>query len=78
MNVCVGDCQYAVTSRAEITICGLNVRMALMAEGLGFHVPKGYIYFAMAFSIAVEILNLKLRSRMGLQTGIVRPLIREF
>ncbi|HYK15450.1 MAG TPA: TerC family protein, partial [Burkholderiales bacterium] len=29
------------------------VGMALMAEGLGFHVPKGYIYFAMAFSIAV-------------------------
>jgi predicted tellurium resistance membrane protein TerC len=40
------------------------VGMALMAEGLGFHVPKGYIYFAMAFSIAVEMLNLKLRSRM--------------
>ena len=40
------------------------VGMALMAEGLGFHVPKGYIYFAMAFSIAVEMLNLKLRSRL--------------
>lgn len=40
------------------------VGMALMAEGLGFHVPKGYIYFAMAFSVAVEMLNLKLRSRM--------------
>ena len=40
------------------------VGMALMAEGLGFHVPKGYIYFAMAFSIAVEMLNLRLRSRM--------------
>ena len=40
------------------------VGMALMAEGLGFHVPKGYIYFAMAFSVAVEMLNLRLRSRM--------------
>ena len=39
------------------------VGMALMAEGLGFHVPKGYIYFAMAFSVAVEMLNLKMRSR---------------
>src|SRR5258705_4868996 len=40
------------------------VGMALVAEGLGFHVPKGYIYFAMAFSVAVEMLNLKIRSRM--------------
>jgi predicted tellurium resistance membrane protein TerC len=39
------------------------VGMALIAEGLGFHVPKGYIYFAMAFSVAVEMLNLKLRAR---------------
>lgn len=34
---------------------------ALMAEALHFHIPKGYIYFAMAFSLAVEMLNLKLR-----------------
>jgi predicted tellurium resistance membrane protein TerC len=40
------------------------VGMALVAEGLGFHVPKGYIYFAMAFSVAVEMLNLKIRSRI--------------
>jgi predicted tellurium resistance membrane protein TerC len=37
--------------------------MALVADGLDFHVPKGYIYFAMAFSVAVEMLNLRLRSR---------------
>jgi predicted tellurium resistance membrane protein TerC len=35
----------------------------LMAEGLHFHIPKGFIYFAMAFSLAVEMLNLKLRSK---------------
>lgn len=33
----------------------------LLAEGVGFHVPKGYIYFAMAFSFAVEIINLRIR-----------------
>lgn len=33
----------------------------LVAEGLGKHVPKGYIYFAMAFSLGVELLNMKLR-----------------
>jgi predicted tellurium resistance membrane protein TerC len=35
----------------------------LMAEALHFHIPKGFIYFAMAFSLAVEMLNLKLRSK---------------
>jgi predicted tellurium resistance membrane protein TerC len=34
---------------------------ALMAEGLHFEVPKGYIYFAMAFSLGVELLNLRVR-----------------
>jgi predicted tellurium resistance membrane protein TerC len=35
----------------------------LIADGLGHHVPKGYIYFAMAFSVAVEMLNIRLRRR---------------
>jgi len=34
------------------------VGMTLVAEGLGFHIPKGYIYFAMAFSLAVESINI--------------------
>jgi predicted tellurium resistance membrane protein TerC len=33
----------------------------LMAEGAGFHIPKGYTYFAMAFSVLVEMLNLRLK-----------------
>lgn len=41
----------------------LMVGVALIAEGLDFHIPRGYIYFAMAFSIFVEMLNLKLRER---------------
>jgi predicted tellurium resistance membrane protein TerC len=39
------------------------VGMVLVAEGFGHHVPKGYIYFAMAFSVAVELLNLKMRKK---------------
>jgi predicted tellurium resistance membrane protein TerC len=35
----------------------------LVAEGLGQHVPKGYTYFAMSFSVLVELLNLKLRKK---------------
>jgi predicted tellurium resistance membrane protein TerC len=37
----------------------------LVAEGMGQHVPKGYIYFAMAFSILVEVLNMRYRRRQG-------------
>ena len=39
----------------------LLIGMSLVAEGLEFHIPKGYIYFAMGFSVFVEVLNLKLR-----------------
>ncbi len=35
----------------------------LVAESLGTHIPKGYTYFAMAFSVSVEMLNLKMRAR---------------
>ena len=42
----------------------LLVGMALVADGLEFHIPKGYIYFAMGFSVFVEMLNLRLKKRM--------------
>jgi predicted tellurium resistance membrane protein TerC len=41
----------------------LLIGMALVADGLGMHIPKGYIYFAMAFSVFVEMLNLGVRRR---------------
>ena len=37
------------------------IGVALIAEGIDVHIPKGYIYFAMAFSVAVEMLNLRIR-----------------
>jgi len=39
------------------------VGMTLTAEGLGFHVPKGYVYAAMAFSLVVEVLNIRARRK---------------
>jgi predicted tellurium resistance membrane protein TerC len=39
----------------------LMIGVSLVAEGLEFHIPKGYIYFAMAFSLFVEVLNIRLR-----------------
>ncbi len=39
------------------------IGIVLIAEGMGHHVPKGYVYSAMAFSVVVEMLNLRLRKR---------------
>ena len=41
----------------------LLIGVMLVAEGFGQHIPKGYIYFAMAFSVLVEILNMRLRKK---------------
>jgi len=41
------------------------VGVALFGEGLELHIPKGYIYFAMAFSMGVEILNIKMRTKQS-------------
>jgi len=41
----------------------LIIGIMLIGEGLAFHIPKGYIYFAMAFSVFVEMLNLKIRRK---------------
>ncbi len=41
------------------------VGVTLMVEGFDVHVPKGYIYFAMAFSVAVEMLNIRMRKKQA-------------
>ena len=41
----------------------LVIGVVLIADGFDYHVPKGYVYFAMAFSLGVEILNIRLRKR---------------
>ncbi len=43
----------------------LLIGVALIGDGLGMHVPKGYIYFAMAFSVFVEFLNMRVRKTAG-------------
>jgi predicted tellurium resistance membrane protein TerC len=37
--------------------------VALVADGLGFHIPRGYLYFAIAFSLGVELLNIRARTK---------------
>ncbi len=41
----------------------IMVGMVLIADGFDFHVPKGYVYFAMAFSVVVELINIRMRKR---------------
>lgn len=41
----------------------IMIGVALVAEGLDFHIPKGYIYFSMAFSMGVEFINIRTRKK---------------
>jgi predicted tellurium resistance membrane protein TerC len=53
------------------------IGVALIGESLEFHIPKGYIYFAMAFSVVVEMINIRLRKRISppvdLRDGPMHP-----
>ena len=42
----------------------IMIGVMLIAESLDFHIPKGYVYFAMAFSVCVEMINIRMRSRL--------------
>jgi len=43
----------------------IMIGLVLIADGFGFHIPKGYVYTAMAFSVFVELINLWIRKRGG-------------
>ena len=67
MLVSAGPISEFVDRNPTIKMLALSflilVGMTLVAEGMEFHVPKGYVYFAMAFSVGVEMLNLRIRRR---------------
>lgn len=48
-----------VLALAFLVLIGFN----LLGEGFGYHIPKGYTYFAMAFSVAVEVINIRIGAR---------------
>ena len=62
-----GPISSFVNDRPTLKILALSflllIGFSLVADGLGFHIPKGYIYFAMGFSVFVEIINLQVRAR---------------
>ena len=67
MLVFAGKISDFVNSHPTLKMLALSflilIGVTLIGEGLGFHIPKGYIYFSMAFAFGVEMLNLKLRSK---------------
>jgi len=67
MLVAVGPINDFVDRHPTIKMLALSflilVGVALIAEGWGLHIPKGYIYFAMAFSVGVEMLNMRMRAK---------------
>ena len=73
MMVFAGPIGRFVSDHPTIKILALSflvvVGVVLVAEGFDNHVPKGYVYFGMAFSLAVEMLNIRMRKkrRLGVQ-----------
>jgi predicted tellurium resistance membrane protein TerC len=67
MMVAAGPISRFVESHPTVKMLALSflllVGMSLVAESFSFHIPKGYMYFAMAFSVFVEFLNLNIRDR---------------
>jgi predicted tellurium resistance membrane protein TerC len=55
----------------------LLIGFSLVAEGLHFAIPKGYIYFAMGFSVFVEMLNLRLRAKEIEPVKLRQPIVVE-
>ncbi len=65
MMVSAGSVSAFVQRHPTVKVLALSflilIGVSLVGEGLGHHIPKGYIYFAMAFSVFVEMINLRVR-----------------
>jgi len=53
------------------------IGVLLMAEGFGHSVPKGYVYFAIAFSVSVEMLNIRMRRARAKPVRLHEPYVRD-
>jgi len=81
MMIFAGAISDFVQKRPTIKMLALSflllIGVTLIAEGLDQNIPKGYIYFAMAFSVFVEMLNLKLRGRKSEPLKLREPIVEE-
>ena len=53
------------------------IGVVLIADGFDHHIPKGYVYFAMAFSVVVELLNIRMRKRAARPVELHEPYTRD-
>ena len=81
MLVAAGPISRFVERHPTVKILALSflllIGTSLVAEGLAFHIPKGYIYFAMGFSVLVEMLNLQVRRRSSAPVTLHNPYTSE-
>jgi predicted tellurium resistance membrane protein TerC len=79
MLVAAGPISSFVEKHPTVKMLALSflllIGMTLFAEGFGQHISKGYIYFAMGFSVFVEMLNLKLRKPHGPPVELREPYV---
>lgn len=77
MMVMAGPISRFIQSHPTLKILALSflllIGVALIGEGFDLHIPKGYIYFAMAFSILVEMLNMRIRGKTGPPVKLYTP-----
>jgi len=70
MMVAAGPIGRFVSTHPTVKMLALAflfvIGVMLIADALDHHVPRGYVYFAMAFSVCVEMLNLRIRRRAAL------------
>src|SRR6201997_2013055 len=78
MLISAGPISSFVNRHPTVKVLALSflllIGVSLVGEGLGMHIPKGYIYFAMGFSVFVEVINLRIR-RAALPVRLHEPYV---
>jgi predicted tellurium resistance membrane protein TerC len=81
MLVAAGPLSAFVSRHPTVKMLALSflllIGFSLVAEGWEFHIPKGYIYSAMAFAVLVEVLNLRLRTKTAAPVHLHEPYLAE-
>ncbi len=77
MMLASGSISRFVDKHPTIKVLALSflllIGVALIGDGVGLHIPKGYIYFAMAFSVFVEMINLRIRRDSSMPIKLRKP-----
>ena len=81
MMIAAGPISNFVSAHPTVKMLALSflllIGMSLVAEGFDFHIPKGYVYFAMGFSVFVEALNLRTQKKRSKPVQLHEPYVAE-